>query len=73
MPNPEMTPVTSSNIDSVGHDADANELHVRFKNGATHIYEGVSDEIHRQMVAAESVGKFLASNVKGVFNSRKKD
>lgn len=70
---PEMKPVASSNIASIGYDVRAAELHVRFKNGGHYIYEGVPEAHHSDMLAAESVGKFLAERVKGNFTFRKHD
>lgn len=68
---PTLTPVQSSNIEAIGHDPVTNELHVKFKTGATHIYAGVTAEQHDAMRDAESVGKHFHAHVKGKFESRK--
>ncbi len=41
----KLTSVKSSNVDAVGHDADARALHVRFKSGDHYVYAGVGREI----------------------------
>ena len=61
---PNMQSVSSSNIDAVGHDADANELHVRFYSGAHYIYSGVDAEAHAALVAAPSIGSHFAREIK---------
>jgi KTSC domain len=60
----QMHPVKSSNIESIGHDGDT--MHVRFKNGGTYSYTGVTAEGFRRLKEAPSVGKHLAKmNVSG--------
>ena len=56
----EMTPVTSSNVHSIGHDAEAGEMHVKFHSGATHAYQGVTPEMFAQAQAAPSIGQHVA-------------
>jgi len=67
MAHPEMTPVTSSNLRSVGYDAAKKDLYVSFKSGGTYVYHGVPAETHQAMIGAPSSGSFLASSVKGHF------
>ena len=52
----QLTPVTSSNIKAIGHDPEANELHVEFGDGSRWIYAGVDAFRHADMMKAESVG-----------------
>lgn len=66
-----MTPVKSSNIAAIGHDPKTNELHVKFKTGATHIYSGVSAEKHAALLAAESIGSHFHHNIRNQHESRK--
>lgn len=70
---PELIPVTSSNIEAIGHDPATNELYVKFKTGATHIFAGVTADQHDAMRDAESVGKHFHAHVKGKFESRKSE
>lgn len=68
---PEMVKVKSSNIDAIGFDGAANELHVRFKNGGHYVYHSVHRGFYRQMLGADSPGTFHAEKIKGVFKHRK--
>lgn len=56
--------VTSSNIHSIGHDPETQELHVKFKSGATHAYSGVSEAEHAALMGAESVGSHFHKNIR---------
>lgn len=67
----EMHPVASSNIDAVGHDASKSEMHVRFKNGGTHVFSGVDHTAFTLMRNAESVGKHFHAHIRGKHDSRK--
>lgn len=60
----DMKPVKSSNIASVGYDAETKVLRVEFTSGATYNYDGVSQQVHAEMMASSSVGGFLASRIK---------
>lgn len=65
----DMTPVQSSNITHIGHDGDA--LHVTFSSGQTYKYAGVPAETHKALLAASSVGKFFASEIRGKYEHEK--
>jgi uncharacterized protein len=62
----EREPVTSSNVVSVGYDAPTETLEVEFKNGVYQYYN-VPQPIIDQMMASESIGKFLNVYVKPVY------
>lgn len=64
---PEMLYVDSSNIEAVGYDEGAQELHVRFLTGATYAYYGVPRLLFDGLMAAPSKGSFLNREIKGVF------
>lgn len=73
---PDFTPVKSSNIESVAHDGE--NLHIRFKGandkpGQTYTYQGVSPVLHQKLMAADSPGGFLASNIRGKYPHTKPD
>ena len=68
---PHMIPVKSTNVESIGHDQASNTLHIRFKDGAHYSYEGVSAAIHRELLAADSIGAFVHGQIKGKFKHRK--
>ncbi|MES3011956.1 MAG: KTSC domain-containing protein [Pseudomonadota bacterium] len=70
MTNPDITlsPVKSSNVESVGFCSATNRLAVRFKaGGKTYIYADVEPSLHADLLAAPSIGKFVGSNVVGKF------
>lgn len=58
--------VTSSNAVSVGYDAPSETLEVEFNNGIYQYYN-VPQPIYDQMMAAESIGKFLNVYIKPVY------
>ncbi len=64
--------VESSNIEAIGHDAEAQELHVRFaKGGGTYVYTGVEAETFDEFMKADSKGSYLSRNIKGSYPFRK--
>jgi hypothetical protein len=64
--------VVSSNIDSIGHENGV--MRVKFKNGGTYEYQGVTPEQFVAMKSAESVGKHLNSmGIKGKRIDTKED
>ena len=68
---PEMTYVDSSNVEAIGYDNDAQELHVQFVHGTEYIYYGVPREIFDQFMTAPSKGSFLNREIKNVYQFSK--
>lgn len=68
---PEMTYVDSSNIEAIGYDDNAQELHVQFIGGGYYVYRAVPRQIFDDMMAAPSKGSFLNREVKGVYQFTK--
>jgi len=68
---PEMFYVDSSNIESIGYDDDAQELHVQFVSGGYYIYHQVPSQIYEDLMSAPSKGSFLNREVKGVYQFAK--
>lgn len=60
----DMTPVKSSNVESVGFDHDGSRLHVRFKNGGEYVYHGIEPAQHAELMQAESIGSHLHNVIK---------
>lgn len=60
-----MTPVSSSNIASIGYEGST--LYVRFNSGALYAYYGVPQSVYNGLMSASSRGKFLATYVKGSY------
>lgn len=63
--------VKSSNLKSVGHDPEQSILEVEFKSGAVYQYEEVPEDVYQDMLAAESVGKYFNTQVKGSYSEKR--
>ena len=64
-----MTPVESSQIHSIGHDAETNTLAIRFKNsrgqpGSLYHYDNVTAEDFAAFQGAESIGSHFYKHIK---------
>lgn len=59
-----MEMVDSSNIESVGYDSDARELHVSFVSGKTYVYSDVDDWVFHELLASESKGSYLNREIR---------
>ena len=69
---PEMHFVTSSNIEAVGYDPDAMELHVRFlKSGETYVYYDLESWVFDEFMQADSKGRYLNTQLKGRYSYAK--
>lgn len=66
---PEMTPVQSSNIHSIGHDGAA--LYVRFHNGSVYRYPTAGRDLHAHLLAAKSVGSAFQDRVRHFHNGER--
>ena len=60
-----MINVSSSNIESIGYDANNLELHIRFLNGSLYVYKNVPQFEYDNLLQAPSVGSYLNRNIKG--------
>ena len=66
---PEMHYVDSSNIEAIGYDPSAQELHVRFlKSGETYLYFNVEEWVFDEFSQADSKGQYLNRNIKGQYS-----
>ena len=69
---PEMQFVDSSNIEAVGYDSEAQELHVAFLgSGGTYIYSEVAQEVFDELMQADSKGSYLNRRIKGNYQYRR--
>ncbi len=50
-------PVESTMIEAVGYDPEQRQLGVRFKRGATYVYDDIDPEEHQALLGADSVGR----------------
>lgn len=58
------TPVSSSNVASVGYDQPTSTLVVEFKNGNVYQYFDVPEQVYEGLLQANSVGAYLNQAVK---------
>jgi uncharacterized protein len=58
-------PVSSSNISSIGYNQETQTLEVEFLKGSLYQYFDVPQAVYEGFVAAESKGKYLATQIKG--------
>ncbi|HEY2345170.1 MAG TPA: KTSC domain-containing protein [Xanthomonadaceae bacterium] len=63
----ERSPVSSSNIASVGYDADSETLEIEFKTSGVYQYFNVPLFMYERLMAADSVGTFLNREIKPAF------
>lgn len=64
---PEMQPVSSSNVESIGYDPEDQVVYVRFLNQSVYIYKGVPENVFEDLKNADSVGSYLHRNYKNVY------
>lgn len=61
------TPVSSSNLKSVGYDQSSNTLEIEFHGGRIYQYYKVPKEIYQGLMAASSHGKYHHRRIKGSY------
>jgi hypothetical protein len=52
-----MTPVVSSNIETIGYDDKAEQLYVHFYSGKTYRYDGVPEGVYTDLMGSASKGR----------------
>ncbi len=65
----EREQVSSSNVKSIGYDINTSILEVEFKNGRVYQYFNVPINVYNALINASSIGKYLNSNIVGVYNT----
>jgi len=63
--------VSSSNIASIGYDADSETLEIEFLNGGVYQYFDVPEREYESLMAAGSHGSYLARSIKGTYRYSK--
>jgi hypothetical protein len=63
----KLIPVESNMIQAVGYDPKARILEVVFNNGQTYSYEGVPPHVYKELMAADSKGQYMRSEIIGVY------
>jgi KTSC domain len=61
---------SSSHIDAVDYDSDAQQLVVTFKDGRSWQYDGVPVTVFQGLQHAQSVGSYFARQVKGRYDEQ---
>jgi hypothetical protein len=64
----QLTPVESSMIAAIGYDADTQTLEVLFNSGKRYQYYDVPPEEYEGLMAAESKGRYMRSNITDVYD-----
>jgi hypothetical protein len=64
MPVPQMHPVESSAVKTIGYDAKAEEAYVEYIGGGLYVYEGVPAGVFGELANAESKGTFVNAVIK---------
>jgi len=59
------TPVSSTSIAEIGYDEQSQTLEVQFRRGGIYQYFDVTPGVYEQLMAAPSMGQFVAEQVKG--------
>jgi len=67
----DMIQVVSSNVAAVGYDEDSSTLQVEFNNGTAYQYFDVPMHIFEGLRDADSVGGYLAAQIKGSYRYSK--
>lgn len=66
------TPVSSSNIRSIGYDENSKILEIEFNNGSVYQYYNVPAEVYNGLMSAPSHGRYLDTYIKkGPYQYRK--
>lgn len=60
-------PVSSSNLISVGYDAESGTLEIEFKGGRVYQYFSVPESVYLALVGAGSVGGYFHAHVKDAY------
>ena len=64
----QLVPVESSMIQAVGYDPKTHILEVVFNSAQTYCYEDVPPEIHQELMAADSKGRYMRAAIIGVYS-----
>ena len=65
------TPVTSSNLRSVGYDSQNSVLEIEFHKSGTYQYSGVSAAQYKALMSAASHGSYFIAHIKDAYPTRK--
>jgi hypothetical protein len=63
--------VFSSNLASIGYDADNQILEIEFNHGGVYQYFDVPEDVYEDLMNADSHGKYFVSNIKDDYEYQK--
>jgi hypothetical protein len=63
--------VQSTNLKSVGYDAESKTLELEFHTGEVYQYYNVPAIVHRDLIHASSIGQYFSYFIKTTYRSRK--
>lgn len=64
-------PVSSSNLKSIGYDADTRILEIEFQTGAVYRYFQVPESEYKGLMSAVSHGKYFHANIRNRYRYEK--
>jgi hypothetical protein len=67
----EVDEVSSSVISGVAYDADTQILVLGFNNGTVYEYQGVPAAVHRELLEAESAGRYYGRRIRDRYPARR--
>jgi len=67
----QRVPVESQAITSVGYDPAGNVLEIEFSEGGVYQYFLVPPSVHRQLMAADSLGNFFRLHIRDQYDYRR--
>ncbi len=67
----ERQPVKSSNIRSIGYEAETRTLEVEYNAGGIHQYLNLSPKLHLELMKAASKGTYLSERIKNRYRCKK--
>ncbi len=59
--------IDSSTLEAVRYESQRGLLEIEFKNGKRYRYHDVPELVYRQLLAADSAGKFLNTRIKPMY------
>lgn len=63
--------VESSNLASIGYDAENEILEVEFNHGGVYQYFDVPQDVYAELMNADSHGKYFSANIRNDFEYKK--
>ena len=63
----KLIPIESSMIQAVGYDPKTRILEVVFNSGRTYCYENVPPKVYKELMAADSKGQYMRSEIMSVY------